>query len=437
MRAAYLEAPPVTYARELERLRGELISLCGLDAFAGVEIVFAASGTDLHLIAAQIASDETASPLLTVMIEATETGSGVPAALGGRHFSDCTALGHTVAPGAGIAGGAAVQVVAVAGRAADGAPRAAALIDAEVEALAVAAVAAGRRVLINLVDVSKTGMIAPSIGCAMDLRRRFADAVDVLVDGCQFRLAPATLRAYLAQGFWIALTGSKFVGGPAFAGALLLPDAAARRLRGRELGVGLCAYSARADWSADWAVSLPAVENFGLLLRWEAALAELRALRSLPEPAIASFVDAFAAATRERLQDDDAFEPLPVPPLDRRPLPTDKSWDLTPTIFPFVLRRRGATMSRADTARVHALLATDAADPGLSPALRAVAERRCQFGQPVACGTRAGVPVSALRLCLSARLIVDALSPQGRGAGTVIAEAMLALDKAALLARGR
>ena len=166
-------------------------------------------------------------------------------ATSGRIFSDCTALGHAVAPGAGIAGGAAVQVVAVAGSAPrDGAPRAA--------ASSTGGRGAGRRCRrrrsarrsVWSSSASKTGMIAPSIGCAMDLRRRFADAVDACWStAAEFRLAPTTLaNAYLGeQGLlWIALTGSKFVGGPAFAGALLLPDAAARRLRGRELGVGLC-----------------------------------------------------------------------------------------------------------------------------------------------------------------------------------------------------
>jgi hypothetical protein len=63
----------------------------------------------------------------------------------------------------------------------------------------------------------------------------------------------------------------------------------------------------------------------------------------------------------------------------------------------------------------------------------AIAKRRCRLGQPVQCGTFHDVPVSALRLCASIRLIVDAISQQGRGAETVIAEALLALDKCAFL----
>jgi hypothetical protein len=443
-RDARIEGPSITYARELARVRAELLDLCDLADIPGVDIVFAASGTDLHLIAAQLASDVKTSALLAVMIEATETGSGVPAALAGRHFSDCTALGSIVASDTSILGGGAIEVAAVASRATDGTPRAAALIDAEVKALVASAAMAGRRVLLNLVDVSKTGMIAPSLACALELRRRFPVAVDVLVDGCQFRLAPSTLRAYLQHGFWIALTGSKFVGGPAFSGALILPDAAARRLRTRHLPPALSAYSARADWPPGWTVrhALADVENFGLLLRWEAALAELRTFRSLSEAAITTFLEAFAGKVRQRLTTDPIFQLLPVPNLDRRPLVNVNSWDHTPTIFSFILRhapnseRLGAPLSRKETARVYKLLGTDSLELStLNPTatIGAIAARRCQLGQPVHCGTIDDVPVSALRLCVSMRLVVDAVSRWGRGAEIVNAEGLLALDNAALL----
>jgi hypothetical protein len=445
LRAARTEIPSITYARELARIRGELLGLCGLSDFPGLEAIFAASGTDIHLIAGQLAGNVTSPDLLTVMIDPAETGSGVPAALAGQHFSDCTAHGSQVTPGAPIFGGATSEVALVACRGEDGSPRAATVVDAEVEALVVDAVSAGRRVLLNLVDVSKTGIIAPSICCAMELRQRFPAAVDVLVDACQFRLAPFTVRAYLEQGFWVALTGSKFVGGPAFSGVLLLPDAASKRLRMHILSPAFSAYSARADWPQGWMArhSLNDTENYGLLLRWEAALAELRAFRSLSEADIASFLEAFAARIQRRLTTDSALWPLPVPKIDRRPLVNIHSWDNTLTIFPFILRHsaesehQGAPLTRQETARVYKLLGRaniDMPDSCLSSSMRAIASRYCQLGQPVQCGTYQGVPVSALRLCASVRLIVDAVSKQGRGAEAVIAEALLTLDKSALLA---
>jgi hypothetical protein len=434
--AAGQESAALTYARELDRMRAELADLCGIADLPDLEIVFAASGTDLHLLAAQLAAGEAQTPLLAVMVEAAETGSGVPAALGGRHFSTRAALGETVPEGSPVEGATTIEIAAVSSRDAHGMPRPARVIDAEVESAVVDAAEAGRRVLLTLVDVSKTGMIAPSPGLALAVRRRFPDAVDVLVDACQFRLSRASLRAHLEHGFMVALTGSKFLTGPTFSGALLVPRTLARRLKRQGLPPALGAYSARAEWPRGWtaAQSLPDTANYGLLLRWEAALDEFRAFRSIPEREVAAFLSDFARAVETRLADDPAFEALPVPALDRRPLVDAGSWDEIPTIFPFLLRDTARRLLRRDeTAQVYAGLAQEKSDLG-GP--REIAALRCQVGQPVPCGDRDGVPVSALRLCASARLIVEAA--RGRSAGAaVIARAMAVLDKTAWLAGAR
>lgn len=424
VRTARTKTAAATYARELSRIREEFLNLCELSDLPGVDVIFAASGTDTHLIAAQLANDATSPGLLVVMTDPAETGSGVPAALAGRHFDSHTALGNTVDAGTAFFGGGGIEIATVANRTPDGSPRAAAIIDAEVQALVVEAALAKRRVLLHLVDVSKTGMITPSLNCALGLRARFPDFVEVLVDACQFRLALRTLRAYLQSGFWVALTGSKFVGGPAFSGALLLPDA--DELRTHVLPPALRSYSARGDWPMGWTAryALADVANFGLLLRWEAALVELRRFRLLPEPAIRAFLETFASSVRRKLSAESTFQPLPAQEIDRRPLVNQSSWDHTPTIFPFILRRfdsgrAGMPLTREETARVYALLRNG----------------EVKLGQPVQCGEFKGTPISALRLCASMPLVVDAVSETGRGPETVIREALLALDKTAALTR--
>jgi hypothetical protein len=59
---------------------------------------------------------------------------------------------------------------------------------------------------------------------------------------------------------------------------------------------------------------------------------------------------------------------------------------------------------------------------------------RVQLGQPVRCGTRAGVPVSALRICASARWAVAAAGTPDE-CDRAVRQAMSAFDKLALLAR--
>ena len=71
------EPDALVYARELQRQRRQLQELCGIPDSAGIDMVFAASGTDLHLIAGQLAGGTQASPALVVMVDPAETGSGV------------------------------------------------------------------------------------------------------------------------------------------------------------------------------------------------------------------------------------------------------------------------------------------------------------------------------------------------------------------------
>jgi hypothetical protein len=440
-RASAIEAEAVTYRREMARVRAELIDLCGLSDLVDLDVIFAASGTDVHVIAAQLFGGTAERRAVAVMLEAAETGSGVPLALRGRHFSGLAPFGGVES---GTPAGAAMVATAAPVRGADGEPRPAAAIDREVEALVMAGVAAGRAVLINMVDGSKTGLIAPSPDCALALRNRFRGQVEVLVDACQFRIDPATLRAYLDRGFCVAVTGSKFITGPAFSGALLVPGEAAHKLRGRRLSNALRRYSARADWPDGWAAQsdLDDVANYGLLLRWEAALVELRAFCSLPPEAVRSFVETFATAIGQRLSADPAFAPVTLPPLDRGSFQTSGSWDNAPTIFPFLLRRPTSAahpgwLGRGSTERVYNALRSGFDADGViddeSASMRLVLPP-CQLGQPINCGVRDGREVSALRLCLGMRSIVDAVSPDGRGQDAVIADAMLVLDAVAGLA---
>ena len=415
-------SPEWAYARELERIRQELIDLCGLGDLHGVDVAIAASGTDLHLLATQLAASGAANGLLAVMVEPAETGSCVAAALAGTHFDVRSALGLTVPEGVPMAGHARTEVAPVPCRAADGSVRSTADVGADIGERVAAAASKGQRVLLTLIDVSKTGVIAPSLATVLALQADYPGVVDVLVDACQFRIAPATLRAYLERGFMVAVTGSKFVTGPAFSGALFVPEQAAQKLRRRALPAALRAYAARAELPSGWvaARSLPDATNPGLLIRWEAALHELRLFRALPEARVTSFFTEFATAIANRLGADPAFEPLPVPAVDRTALGVAASWDRVPTIFPFLLRAAGAYLTPGATDQVYR-------------ALRGI-ESRAQLGQPVLCGTRNGRPVSALRMCMSARLAVEGTTSRA-GSTHVIRRAIAVLDRTAELVR--
>jgi hypothetical protein len=282
-----------------------------------------------------------------------------------------------------------------------------------VEAACARAVRAGGPVLLTLLDVSKTGLAVPSPACAARLKAEHGEALTVLVDACQFRLCGQTLAAHLAQGFLVAVTGSKFFGGPAFCGALFVPAGEAARLRRQPLSPSLADYSARGDWPPAYAARamLPHAQNLGLLLRWEAALHEMAAFHRLPSEAVRGFVARFAAAVETDLAASPHLEPVAAPPLAR----PAETWDSLPTIFPFLIRGPMAAQP------LYERLRDRAADP-------------VRLGQPVAVGRRDDGPLSALRLALGARDVVEALSAVG-GEAAVIDRARRALAITARAAR--
>lgn len=432
------EAQAEVYFREICRIRSELIDLCGLAEFSGLEVIFSPSGTELHMLAAKLLARGAPARTLAIMVQATETGSAVLSALAGEM--------HPRYPSQRGMGGAEfldnpISVATLGIRADDCKLRPAETVDDEIEAMVSAAIARYDRVLIILTDVSKTGVLAPSPSRVLDLKARWPDIIEVLVDAAQFRLAPSSLRGYLAAECMVAVTGSKFIGGPIFSAALLVPKAVACRLMKQTLDPALRATCARAEWPQNWngIEVLQEASNYGLLLRWEAAFAELRAFSAVPEPDVSNVVRAFCDAITSRLTKDPYFEPLEQPTLNRRPLVTRSCWDQIPTIFPFLLFRispdgKRTPLALDETKHIYNQIRKG---PITKTHSREQDERigslRCELGQPVICGRRQGVQLAALRLCLSARLIVEAVNGGDRGIERVIDRGFEVLDKVAFL----
>ena len=436
------------YHQHAIRLRKEIAASCGLSA-PDAEVLIAASGTDIHLILAQWLQVQR-----TIMIDSCETGSGLAAALQGRHFNqESTCNGQ--APAHDLVSTWQAELCLLPARTLNGDLADPDQTSTRLRQLTDDAANAGKNILLILTDVSKTGLIFPDIATVQALQQRWPGQVHVLVDACQFRIAPHTIRAYLAQGFMLALTGSKFMAGPTFSGALLLPQPVVRRYQLQSLPEGVRAYSNVADWpeSLQAAQSLMSGHNFGLLLRWEAALAELRAFQQIDEAAAIRFIRQFGDTIRQRLAEDPHFSLLPTTSLRRSALHAYTGWDEEQTIFSFVLYRpdhrsaasatdtSGASdassmqdgisqheqqqqlrqrrpLNRQETQRIYQQLQ----QPSSEPARPGIA-----LGQPVLCGERDGVPVSALRLCLSAPLLVAAQQPEQ--ASIILKNVIVAIDR--------
>lgn len=386
-------------------------------------VILAASGTDTELLAlalTHLAGRD--QPVLNILIAPEETGRGVPMAARGRHFAVDTALGHDVTCEAPVAGFRPdTEIASIALRAPSGAVRPVAVVEAEIEAKLAAGIAAGRFVMLHGLDLSKTGLLAPSPGFLAKLRRVYGDGFDIVVDACQARLSPGAIRAYLDLGAVVLVTGSKFFTGPPFAGAALLPREVAARLRHGRLPEGMAAYFNRDEFPADaaCAVALPPGGNYGLALRWQAALAEIKALLRTPPARRAAILQGFGDAARAAIAAQPALTLLPAPPLFR--VDTDEPWERLPSIFTFSIRAplaRQRCLTPAEARRVYMWLNTDLSV--VLPGNAGLAARICHIGQPVPLAQPEGEgQMGALRVSAGARLISGEpshrpLGPQAR-----------------------
>lgn len=377
-------------------------------------IILAPSGTDAELMALALAEAAEDRPMTNILLAPEETGSGVPLAARGRHFAADTARGLPVTKGEAVPGYREdTDLVAIAVRGADGVVRPAAEIDRDCVAAVEAAIAAGRRPILHILDVSKTGLRAPSRSIAARLGSRFAGQMDVIVDACQARLNPGTIRDYVSQGWMVLITGSKFFTGPPFAGALLAPSVVAQRLAKRPLPEGLGLYCGSAEWPTELpgtaALHRPDLRpngNFGLMMRWQAALAEMHAFAEMPRTHRRAVLHRFVGHVESCIAATPGLTSVSLEMTECDP----EEWDLTATIRSFTLAREGAAprfLQLADARKVYIWLNADLAPAleGLTdPEDAATLSRRCHIGQPVAV-TIGGEAAAALRVSAGARLV--------------------------------
>jgi len=400
----------IAFDARCEDMRDELRG--HLQLSARVDIVFSPSGTDSQLHALFLARAVLGAPPVTIVVGADQTGSGTIHTARGHHFSSMTASGLAVRKDGAVAGlaGASVALPLLG-------PTPAIAMRADIDAAVLRAIettiAQGAPVLLQIMDASKLGWRAPSEACLDEIARRWPRKVQIVVDACQARLGRRRLRSYLDRGYLVLMSGSKFFGGPAFSGAVLVPKGFSRSLdRVEGIAPGIFDYAGRCDWPVAWTALRSRFErrpNFGQWLRWEAALAEIGRYYAVPGAFRTEVLAELAAGIDSMI----ALSPSlrPVPSAVGTAGADDEEFAQT-TIFPFILLRDGKPVSIAETAAVHRALARDMNEViGGSAADRQVAVQRCLLGQPVRLERQDEAPLAVLRLCVGARLVTEAWSP--------------------------
>lgn len=257
------------------------------------DVVFAPSGTDLEYVALAAVSGRMTGGIHNILLGADEVGRGCVHSAHGNYFAGETALGVPTETGVNVPGLADVSLADIPVRCAEGKACDSAEMTAAIRIELELARQMDRHALVHVVHGSKTGLILPEMAELDALKEEFGDAFTLVVDACQARIMTDAVKAYLARGAIVFLTGSKFMGGAPFSGFALVPS---ETIAGAEaLPEGFRSIFRRAEWPKAWAGAdqLDDSGNSGLALRLEASIFELERFQQIPIADVRRVIFAF------------------------------------------------------------------------------------------------------------------------------------------------
>jgi ParB-like nuclease family protein len=437
-------------ARTVDALGLELLDLLALTD-EEADVVMAPSGTDTELLAVLL-SIASAAAVTNILIAPDETGRGVRAAGAGLYFDAVAASGDAIKKGQPAWPRQTIRVVEIPIRDDSGTPRSSAGVIQNIRCEIEQALARHDRVLLHVLASSKTGLQSPPFEAVDELVKPDRGAIDVVVDACQMRNPFAQMGEWVRRGWMVQVSGSKFLTGPPFSAALILPRSL--RLRAGKVAALLDeapAVGSKQDWNSWWRrqFGIPAnarAASFGAIFRWLPALLEARLFSAIPSPLQESSFSRFRTAMNEkldasqwlvRMQGAEGYDS------DERGRPNlatrsiicfaalASHWDGTKR-----------TMDEEECRRIFQLLNLDLTGKlgELSVADRARAGFQAHIGQPVVVKASSGTGSTAmLRMVLGARFfsIVAHAGPGSVEAAleSEIGDAIRALEKLELLAR--
>nr|AKB95185.1 hypothetical protein [uncultured bacterium] len=369
-----------------------------------IDIALTPSGTDLEMLAVALVAGKDDRELVNVIVGPREVGSGTCNAASIRHYSTRLPRGGKATPGSAINDALAARVTLhqVDIRDQHGEILLPLEIDGAVTDIVIDAVSRGARVLVHTVAHSKTGIHAPTLPLMERLTQTIGNDFVGIVDAAQGRVAREAYQTALDRGWMVSFTGSKFFGGPPFAGALFVPPHLSPATTGLDqLPAGFEDYFSRRDLPESWFPVGLAEDwnNVGSVLRWAAATAEIKAYFGVDRTTRNKIAKAFAQAVH------DCFDILPNVQLVKEFVCHDADGILpgivlSPTVFSFeVTDDAGDRLDRDALKRLHKTLNTE------------IDGMRFHLGQPVMIGQNRAV----LRVALGAPLVVDVARERSLG----------------------
>lgn len=376
------------------------------------KIVLGPSGTDISLYISGICQALYNKEITHILVAADETGSGVPLALQGCHFSNSTSQGKKVNKGELLDGFRKTDLKKINLRNESGHLKSTATVDEEVYEAIYQTLKDGKQAVLHIIDQSKLGYYAPSEKCLTRLNKEFGDSLPMVVDNSQFRMDPEDIKSYLTKGYLMIITGSKFFTGPPFSGALLIPEKIVKRW-GEVKGLlpkGLYDYTYQNDWFVfPFTEKLAEGINIGLEMRWFASLEEIKRYYKTPLSlrvlGIEMFCNLVDKSIRESkfLEHIRGFNQISKQKVDLVKMRNRK------TIFPFFVKFEDRVLNKSELDMLYLLLNRNLSKEfeNETDEIKRLAGQPCHIGQPVACVYTDGSPSGVLRINLGSRVISE------------------------------
>ena len=431
-------------------ISSELLDLLGLSD-QDADIALVPSGTDAEMLTVLV-SIAAGRPLANILIAPEETGRGVREAGAGKYFDALSATGRRVRIGEAAWPQAAITIAEIPIRDRNAVPRTQSAVAADIRREIEAALARQNRVLLHVLASSKTGLHFPTEEAVIELSQIDPESIDVVIDACQMRTPFLKMGEWIRRGWMVQVTGSKFLTGPPFSGALIIP----RKFRPRAANVEALlnqapAVGSKQDWSGYWRDRFSiapedGTPSFGAIFRWLPALFEAQLFNAIPDTVRQYCFERFRAALNARL--DKSRWLLRIQEFDGEAAQARGSPNLANSsiiCFSVIVNcwdgsRRA--LDEIDCRKIFHLLNLDVSGElgQLGPAQRACASLQAHIGQPVLLKSRGDLADTAiLRMVLGARFfgIVAHAGPGSVEAAleSEISDAMRALDKLELVAQ--
>jgi hypothetical protein len=382
-------------------------------------IIFAPSGTDVSLKFAGICQAIFKKDIVHILVAADETGSGVPLALQGKHFSDRTAQASIVKKGSGISGFRDVEVRSIGLRDESGQLKRKDDIEDEISTVINDAIENNKQPVLHAVDQSKLGYSAPGDEYLQQLDNDYGKTLLVLVDNSQLRMDQGDIQNYINRGYAMTITGSKFFTGPPFNGALIIPEDLTNQWSDVEETIpdGLNEYFYKNEWPGNCklADNLNEGLNLGVAMRWYASIVEIERYFQTPLSLRYLGLEMFCDHVAKSIERSPFLEHLPDHnDAVRNGSEFQKIKDRR-TIFPFFVKKDQRVLDQNEIDKVYHLLNRDLSDKldFESDELKRLAGQDCHIGQPVDAIYRDdGTASGAVRISLGSRVISESWKDQ-------------------------